>query len=148
MTNPYSDPPAGLDRSKRFKDVGPWYIGPEPSPHEAFDYLNPRVLYDHINPAHPLLDEDEHAFEQSLERAMRAGFKWKTRDGRVMRVAEMEDDHLLNTERFLRGEGATQPGDGITDVRFAWVREHLLDHLRSEIRRRGLTPKPAYGVTA
>lgn len=58
---------------------------------------------------------------------------WKTREGQLVRIRDMEDSHLLNAERFLRSDGATQPRSRAG-----------VEVLQEELRIRGLKPLPAH----
>lgn len=70
--------------------------------------------------------------EAALERDLNT---WRTRDGREIPIRKMDDDHLLNAERFLRGDGE-QPV--ASSKRFEGYRREKLQRLRNELSRRAL----------
>lgn len=72
---------------------------------------------------------------------------WKTRDGRVLRIVDMEDDHLVNAIRMLEREAhakyLTQDTGGLTAVDMVVLEETFFlhrnyDDLVFEARKRGI----------
>lgn len=85
------------------------------------------------------------------------GPTWKTRDGRVLPIADMGDDHLANTIRMLRRKGfigrstleaymTSGPSGDMASMAFEQEQREVfsrpvseaLDHLEAEARKRGL----------
>jgi hypothetical protein len=66
--------------------------------------------------------------------------QWRSGDGRLMLVSEMEDSHLLNAERYVRvkAEESRRYGRSVTP---GTEYEAMLE----EIRHRGLEPLPGKG---
>lgn len=107
--------------------------------------------------------------------ATRQGTHWKTRDGRILALTDMETDHLVNVANHLMAnryrvlafeearyllEGASgAPWVGYDDVEYAWTQvleSDPADFLRStplwmalmaELVRRGVNKLPAYEDT-
>lgn len=61
---------------------------------------------------------------------------WRTADGEAIPLSKIEDNHLRNIERYIRGDGSRVPPEG-------WRAEFHLPVVQ-ELARRGLVPKPAY----
>ena len=60
---------------------------------------------------------------------------WMMGDGELIFLSDIEDNHLLNIERFLIGDGTNYP------VFRAQLHEWWYDTIRNEIERRGLLLK-------
>jgi len=69
--------------------------------------------------------------------------EWKCQDGRVLKIAEMDDGHLRNTIRMLRRKGyctttefanCAAYANAANNVYAALAAEHDLDQMRSAIQ--------------
>jgi hypothetical protein len=65
---------------------------------------------------------------------------WVTAEGEHIVVSQLKDDHLLNTERMLRGESlSSRMTERYWDNARVW-----LPLMRAEMKRRGLAAKPRW----
>lgn len=69
----------------------------------------------------------------------REDWTWVTADGRILTMETVQDDHLVNIERYLLGRGELE----FRAERFKTPEKYreCLDDVHREIERRGLIPR-------
>jgi hypothetical protein len=84
-------------------------------------------------------DEDEGAYEICREAYSNPKATWKTRNGVVLKIVDMEDSHLVNTVNFLRRNASNLEGDLDDNLKRLYP---AYGGMLKELANRGIKLKP------